>query len=104
VEDDAVADGDRVAEDQRVRIAHDVEDGAVLDIGARADADEVDVAADYGAGPDAGVGADRDVADDDGLRVNVGGGGDLRPAATKTADQDEAPSIGAEKTNTRMRE
>ena len=87
-----------------MRVAHDMEDGAVLDIGARADADEVDVAADNDAGPDAGVRADGDVADDDGLRINVRGCGDLRFAATKTANQDEAPSICAEKTNTRMQE
>ena len=75
-----MADGDVVAEDERVLVAHDVEDAAVLNVGARADADVVDVAANHGAGPDAGVFADDDVADDDGGGVNVGGGGDLRAA------------------------
>src|SRR5712691_5905010 len=75
----AVADGDVVAEEQRVFGAHDVEDAAVLNMGARADADVVHVAAHDGAGPDAGVGADDDVADDDGGGVNVGGCGDRGP-------------------------
>ena len=87
VEDDAVADGDVVAEDERVRIAHYVEDGAVLNICARADADEVDVAADDDAGPDAGVGGDGDVTDDDGLWIDVGGFGDARRAAAVGAKQ-----------------
>ncbi len=87
VEDDAVADGDVVTEDERVRVAHYVEDGAVLDICARADADEVDVAADDDAGPDAGVGGDGYVADDDGLRIDVGGFGDAGGAAAVGAKQ-----------------
>ena len=53
VEDDAVADGDVVAEDQGWVVTHDVEDGAVLNICAGANADVVDVAADDDAGPDA---------------------------------------------------
>src|SRR5260370_34288767 len=81
VQGDAVADGDVVAEEQRIVVAHDVEDAAVLNIGAGADADVVHVAADYGAGPDAGVRTDDDVADDDGGGVNVGGCGDFGPLA-----------------------
>ena len=61
-----------VAENERMRVAHHVQHGAVLNIRARADADEIDVAANHGAGPDARLLADDDVADDDGLRVNVG--------------------------------
>ena len=91
VEDDAVANGDVVAEDERVRVAHNVEDTAVLDIGAGADADVMDVAADDGAGPDAGVGGDGDVADDDGLRIDVGGIGDAWRAALIRADQIDSP-------------
>src|SRR5712692_3489815 len=79
VKGDAVADGDVVAEEQRIFVAHNVEDAAVLNIGARADANVVHVAADDGARPDAGVGADDDVADDDSGGVNVGGGGDCGP-------------------------
>ena len=73
VQRDAVTDGDVVAEDQRIFVAHYVEDRAVLDIGAGADADVVHVAANDGAGPDAGVFADDYVADDDGGGVDVGG-------------------------------
>src|ERR1700738_5650131 len=58
-----------------------MEDAAVLNIGAGADANVVHVAADDGAGPDAGVGADDDIADDDGGGVNVGGCGDFGPLA-----------------------
>ena len=75
-----------IADEERVFVAHYVEDAAVLDIGAGADADVVDVAADHGAGPDAGVGADDDVADDDGGGVHVGRGGDLGPLAAVGAD------------------
>src|SRR5712692_2448206 len=81
VQGDAVADGDVVAEEQRIFVAHDVEDAAVLNIGARADANVVHVAADDGARPDAGVGADDHVADNDGGGVNVGGCGDFGPLA-----------------------
>src|SRR5216684_4748971 len=81
VQGDAVADGDIVAEEQRIFVAHNVEDAAVLDVGASADADVVHVAAHDGAGPDAGVGADHHVADDDGGGVNVGGCGDVGPLA-----------------------
>ena len=86
VERDGVADGDVVAEDERVLVAHDVEDATVLNVGARANADVVDVAANHGAGPDTRVFADDHVADDDGSGVNVGGGGDLRVLAAVGAD------------------
>ncbi len=86
VQGDAVADGDVVAEEQRVFVAHYVEDAAVLDVGAGADADVVHVAAHNGAGPDAGVGADDNIADDDGGGVNVGGCGDLGPLTAVGAD------------------
>ena len=57
-----------------------------MDIGAGADADVVYVAADYGAGPDAGVGADDHVADDYGGGVDVGGGGDFGVLAAIGSD------------------
>src|SRR5216684_4358360 len=86
VQGDAVADGDVVAEEEGIFVAHDVEDAAVLNIGAGADADVMHVAADHGAGPDAGVGADDDVADDDGGGVNVGGCGNFGPLAAVGPD------------------
>src|SRR5690606_10008307 len=49
----------------------DVDDAAVLDVGARADADVVDVAAHHRAGPDGNVVGQGDIADDDGGRINV---------------------------------
>ena len=70
---DFVADGDVVAENQRIFVAHDVEDRAVLNVGARADADVVHVAAHDGERPDAGVFADDYVADDDGGGIDVRG-------------------------------
>src|SRR5713226_8795470 len=60
VQGDAVADGDVVAEEEGIFVAHYADDGA---------------------GPDAGVGADDHVADDDGGGVNVGGCGDFGPLA-----------------------
>jgi hypothetical protein len=61
VQGDVVADSDLVAENERVGALHNVEDGAILDVGAGADADVVDVAADDAAEPDAGVLAEGDV-------------------------------------------
>src|SRR5579859_609911 len=86
VEGDGVADGHVVAEDQRVLVAHDVQDAAVLDVGARAYANVVHVATNHGAGPHAGVFADDHVADDDGGGVNIGGRGDLRALAAIRAN------------------
>jgi hypothetical protein len=71
-----VADGDPVAEGDGVDVAHAVEDGAVLDVGVSADADAVDVAADDGIHPDAGVFTEDDIANDLGRQVDVAGGGD----------------------------
>src|SRR5258708_10286437 len=82
----AMADGYVVAEQQGMFVAHYVEDGAILNVGAGADADVVDVAADYRAGPDAGVWADDYVADDYGGGVNVSGGGDFGALAAIGAD------------------
>jgi hypothetical protein len=53
-----------------------VEDGAVLDVGAGADADAVGVATDYGVHPERGLGAEVDVADELGGGVDVAAGGD----------------------------
>ena len=83
-----MADGDIVAENERVLVAHYVKDAAILDIRAGADADEVNVAADDGAGPDAGVGGDGYVTDDDGLWIDVSGFSDARRVAAVGAKQD----------------
>ena len=55
-----------------------VDDGAVLDRRAGADHDAAGVAAEHGARPDRRLRADRDLADDDGVRVDVGGRVDRR--------------------------
>ena len=70
-----VADGDVVADVAAV-ICGEVEDGAVLDIGAAADGDGVDVAAEDGVVPDAGVFSDGDIAEDDSAFGDEGGGVD----------------------------
>ncbi len=86
VQDHGVAHGDVVAENERIGVAHDVEDGAVLDICARADAHEVHVTAENGTGPHAGMLADDDLTDDHSLRVDVSGCGDLWRVTSVRAD------------------
>ena len=81
-----VTDGDIIAQDQRVFVAHHVQHRAVLNIRARADADVVHVAANHRARPDAGVFADDHVADDDGGGVDVGGCGDFGSFAAIGSD------------------
>ena len=65
VDDGAVADGGPVADFAGV-IVGEMDDGAVLNIGVMADLDEVDIAAEHGVVPHAGVGAERDIAHDNG--------------------------------------
>ena len=72
-----MADGDVFAEIDAVLLLHAVEDAAVLNVGVRADANFMDVAAEDGVHPDGGVFAQDDVADDLGGGVDVAGGGDF---------------------------
>lgn len=72
VEDDIMPDGYVVADFDYGFFVQGVEDGAVLDVDAVADADGIDVAAEYGSEPDAAAFADDDVADDDGGFGKVG--------------------------------
>jgi len=69
-----------------VVVAHAVEDGAVLDVGAGADADAVGVATDDGVHPEGGLGAEMDVADELGGGVDVAAGGDGGGNAAVGAD------------------
>ena len=71
-----MADGDPVADFDRIEVALAVEDGAVLDIGVGADADGVDIAAQDGVHPDRGVLAEGDIADELGGEIDVGTGGE----------------------------
>src|SRR2546423_1555704 len=61
-----MADGDLVFEDGRMSVRTDVNDGHVLNVGPRADADEIDVSTYDGAEPYARIFADLDIADDHG--------------------------------------
>jgi len=63
-----------------------VEDGVVLNVGVVADADLVDVAAEDGVHPDAGMLADDDVANELRGIVDVAGFGELRGDAFVGAD------------------
>ncbi len=56
-----MADGDHLSDEDGVEVTHSMEDGAVLDVGARADANGVDISPDDGIHPDAGLLAQRDV-------------------------------------------
>ncbi len=60
-----MADGDIIAKNQRILIAHDVQHRAILNVGPRADANVVHVAANHRARPDARILANHHVANDD---------------------------------------
>ncbi len=77
VDDGRVADGDVLA-DEDGEVVGEVDDGAVLHVGAVAYPDVVDISAQDAAGPDAGLLSEAHVADEGGLGGDVGGGGDLR--------------------------
>ncbi len=86
MQNDAVAHGHILFDDERILVLHHVQDRTILNIAARADANPVHVAANHGAGPDAGVLANRHVANNHGGRIDVSRRGDLRPAAAIAAD------------------
>jgi hypothetical protein len=66
-----VSDCAHIADDDRVQELHAVEDSTILDVGAGADADVMDIATDDGVHPDAGVFAKDDIADDLGRGVHI---------------------------------
>src|SRR4051812_32648398 len=70
--DGRVPDGYFIANDRRMRVSHHVDHGQVLDIGALADADVINIASNDDVHPDRGLGADLDVADYLGAHVDVG--------------------------------
>src|SRR5258708_6131450 len=61
---DGVPHGDTVADVHAVLLLHPVQNAAVLNVGMRADANLVDISADDGVHPHAGVFGENDVADD----------------------------------------
>lgn len=67
-----IPDGDFVADSRCVRFPHDVNDGAVLDVRAAADANPVHVAANDDAHPDAALVANLNVANDLRAVVDIG--------------------------------
>jgi len=77
VEDRAVAHGDVVANVDAILFLHAVEDGVVLNVGVVANADLVDVAAEHGVHPDAGVFPYDHVADELGGVVDIASFGEL---------------------------
>jgi hypothetical protein len=72
VDGGVVADGAEVADEDGMEVFHAVEDGTVLNVGAGADANVMDVTAQDGVWPYAGVVAEGDVADELGRGVDVG--------------------------------
>src|SRR5260370_5051273 len=69
-----------------MRVLHHVQHRPVLNIGARADANPVDVAANHDTRPNARELANRDVADNHRLRVDVSRRRNLRRPAAVTAN------------------
>src|SRR5260370_34383703 len=81
-----MAHGHVIAEDERPFVAHDVEHSAVLDVGARADADVVHIAANHGARPDARILPNHDIADNHSGGVDISRFRDLWPLAAVGPD------------------
>src|SRR6266850_488333 len=73
-----MADGHVIAENERTLVAHDMQYAAVLNVGARADANVVHVAANHRARPNAGILANHHIADYDRGGIDVRRSRDLR--------------------------
>src|SRR5260370_37244577 len=97
-----MAGGPVQAEDERPFVAHDVEHSAVLDVGARADADVVHVAANHRAWPHTRVLANDHVADDNGTGADISRFRDLWPLAARRSNH-AIPLICPHKTSTARR-
>src|SRR6266700_4128281 len=69
-----------------MRVLHHVQHGAILDIGARTDANPVDVATNHDARPNARELANCNVADDHRLRIDVSRRRNLRRPTAVTAN------------------
>ena len=81
-----MADGDPVAHNDGIEVAMAVEHGAVLHVGAGADANRVDVAAQDGVHPHRGALAQDDVAEDLRGGIDVAIGGDLGRMALEASN------------------
>lgn len=87
-----VADGDRISHDDGVFVAHAVEHGTILDVAAGADANGMNIPAQDGIHPDAGVFTEGHIADDLCRDVYVTGIGINRGMALVRADHEVALS------------
>jgi len=86
-----MADDDALPDEHRVpRVA--VQHGVVLDARPGADRDALDVAAQDRPGPDVRAALDHDVADDDGVDVDVDGVRELRPLVLVDPDRQRVSS------------
>src|SRR5690606_22712490 len=98
----AVADGDVGADygrntagpGERAFVRH-MDDAAVLDVGARTDTDEIDVAAQHAARPDRDVVLERHVADNAGGGIDVDAGTEGRAAVEIGSDVVHRQSVAA---------
>jgi len=74
---DVITDHSRLAARTEPAVVSDVNDRSILDAGARADADALDVSAHDAHWPDRTVLANFDIADDQGSFIDIGGRMDL---------------------------
>src|SRR5260370_38810975 len=81
-----MADGHVIAKNQRILIEHDVADRTVLNVGPRADANVVHVAANHGTRPDARILANHHVTDNHCRGVDIGRSRNLRTLTTIRPD------------------
>lgn len=81
-----VTNGAELADGDGEEVPLAVEDGAILDVGTGADVDAVDVAAEDGVHPDAGLLAQGDVSKDLGGGIDVAGGVDGGVVALEGAE------------------
>ncbi|MCC2640582.1 MAG: hypothetical protein K0S45_995 [Nitrospira sp.] len=86
MQDHVVTDGHIVADKERMGIVRDMQHAEILNVGPVADTDQVDVAADHGVKPGAGVLAHDDIPDDDGRVLDEAGNGNARSDALKHSD------------------
>jgi len=74
VDGGVVSNSAHIADDDWVQELHAMEDGAILDVGAGADADVVHITPDDGVHPDARVVGEDNIADELGGGVYIAGG------------------------------
>ena len=93
MDDGAMPDGDLVAEDRRKATCRNVQRHLILDIRAFADADPLDITAQYGSIKNTRIGADLDVSDDNRAGRDPDAVMKTRPSGSKAADDRAGPKI-----------